>query len=115
VSLGAYAGAFGLLTGNLSFDALIESRLPWDSYPLAAAALLGAVALPMTAAAVTAWRGSPAAPSVTFVAGLSLVVWIAVQLAFIQSYSFFQPVYLVLGAAVSATAWAMRRTPPPRG
>jgi len=41
--------------------------------------------------------GPPAAATV--LVGVLLIVWIAVQLAFLQSLSFFQPLYAAIGVA----------------
>jgi hypothetical protein len=108
VALTAYGGAVAMLAGALSFGTEVEARLPWQSYPLAAAALTAFVAVPMTLAAVTSWRGSPTAPAWVFVAGLAQVVWIGLQLAFIQTYSPFHPIYLGVGAAALGLAWSIR-------
>ena len=37
-----------------------------------------------------------------------LLLWIAVELAFIQTYSWLQPVYLVVAAMVVALGWLLR-------
>jgi hypothetical protein len=67
------------------------------------------VALPMTAAAVLTWRGSRLAPEATGAAGLVLVLWLAVQLAVVRTYSFLQSAYLVVGVLVVVLAWAAGR------
>jgi hypothetical protein len=46
---------------------------------------------------------------VVFASGLLLVLWIAVQLAFIQTYSWFDPTYLGAAAVVLGLAWLMIR------
>ena len=53
--------------------------------------MLAFVAAPMTAAAVAAVRDLRYANELMVAAGLLRVAWIAVELAFIKSYSWFQP------------------------
>jgi hypothetical protein len=114
IAFSAYAGAAGLLGGQLTFGDAVNARLPFGSLPLAAVALLGVVAVPMTVAAVAAGRGSRHSAEVVFGAGLLLVAWIAVQLAFIQVYSWFQPAYLVAAIVVLTLGWMMSHRSPSR-
>jgi hypothetical protein len=109
VALSAYAGAWGLASGAIDLGAAVVSRLPWESRALAALALAACVALPMTAAALLTWRGSRIASETTGAAGLVLVLWIAVQLAVVRTYSFLQSAYLVVGVLVVVLAWALAR------
>ena len=100
VALSAWGGAVGLVAGFLTLGAEIEARLPLDSPVLGGLALATIVALPTTALAVLAWRGDPRTGDVAVVAGLLVVGWIAVQLAVIQTFSSFQPTYVVVGLAL---------------
>lgn len=108
VALTAYAGVVGLLGGGISFGTEIERRLPFESYLLAGLALLGFVAVPMTLAAVALWRRTTYSVEVLEAAGVMLVLWIAVQLAFIRTYSWFHPTYLTLAVVAIGLAMAMR-------
>ena len=54
----------------------------------------------MTVASVAAGRGMRHAADIVFGAGLLLVAWIAVELAFIKAYSWFHPTYLVAAIVV---------------
>ncbi|GAA1258732.1 hypothetical protein GCM10009657_37380 [Oryzihumus leptocrescens] len=101
MAVGAAAGTVGLWAGSIDFGEEITARLPWGSTLLAGTALLVVVALPMTLAAVAAWRGSPRAPELLLLAGLLLVGWIVVEVAFIRSFSWLQPVCAVWGALVA--------------
>lgn len=98
-ALSAWAGAVGLIGGGLSFGAALNERLPFDSLVLAGLALAAVVAVPSTVLAVLAWRGDPRTPAATVLVGMLLIAWIVVQLAFLQSFSFFQPLYAAIGVA----------------
>lgn len=101
MAVGAAAGTIGLWSGSVDFGEEITARLPWGSPLLAGAALLLVVAVPMAVAAVTSWRGDPRAPQRLLVAGLLLVGWIVVEVAFIRSFSWLQPVCAAWGALVA--------------
>ena len=113
VALSGYAGVVGLLGGGLSFGETIDARLPFGSLFLAGLALLVIVAVPMTVAAVAAGRGNTYGGDLVFGAGLLLVLWIGVELAFIQVYSWFHPTYLVAAVVVLALGWLLSRTSRP--
>lgn len=102
-ALSAWFGVLGLIGGGLSFGTELNERLPLDSLVLAGVALAAVVALPSTVLAVLAWRGDPRTPAMTVLVGVLLIVWIAVQLAFLQSFSFFQPLYTAIGVAFLVT------------
>jgi hypothetical protein len=109
IALSAYAGVVGLVGGAISFGEVIDARLPFGSPFLAGIALLAFVAAPMTAAAVASVRDLRHADELVFSAGLLLVAWIAVELAFIKSYSWFHPTYLVLAVVVLLCGWLLER------
>jgi hypothetical protein len=116
IALSAYAGVVGLVGGAISFDETINARLPYQSLFLAGMALLLVVAVPMTAAAVGCIRDLCYASELVIGAGLLLVAWIAVELAFIKSYSWFHPTYLGLAILVLISGWLLERagrTPSP--
>lgn len=98
-ALSAWFGVLGLLGGTLSFGSELNARLPFDSLVLAGLALAAVVALPSTVLAVLSWRGDPRTPRATVLVGLLLIAWIVVQLVFLQSFSFFQPLYASIGLA----------------
>ena len=56
-------------------------------HDLGRARVVGMVAVPMTIAAVVAAKDTHHSPDLVFAAGLLLVVWIGVELAFIKAYS----------------------------
>ena len=113
IAFSAYAGVVGLVGGGISFGDTIDARLPFGSLVLAGAGLLVIVALPMTAAAIAAARDTPRSADIVFGAGLLLVAWIAVELAFIKAYSWFHPTYLVAAIVVLGLGWLMNRVPSP--
>ena len=114
MAVAAAAGAVGLWAGGIDFGEEVTARLPWGSTLLAGTALLLVVAVPMGLAAVAAWRAAPRAPELLVVAGLLLVAWIAVELAFIRSLSWLQPVCLVWGLVVALWGRHAARTVGPR-
>jgi hypothetical protein len=109
IALSAYAGVVGLVGGGISFGETINARLPYQSLFLAGMALLLVVAAPMTAAAVACIRDLDYATELVIGAGLLLVAWIAVELAFIKSYSWFHPTYLALAILVLLCGWSLER------
>jgi hypothetical protein len=78
---------------------------------VAGLALLGFVAVPMSVAAAAAARPGPFTAVAVLVAGELLIAWIAVELTFIQTYSWLQPLYLIGAGAVVALAWFLARAP----
>lgn len=110
-ALSAWFGVLGLVGGGLSFGAELDARLPFDSLVLAGLALAAVVAVPSTVLAVLAWRGDPRTPAATVVVGVLLIAWIVVQLAFLQSFSFFQPLYAAIGLAFLVTGQVLGRRP----
>jgi hypothetical protein len=113
VALSGYAGVVGLLGGGISFGDTIDARLPLGSLFLAGLALLAIVAVPMTVASVAAGRGMRYGADIVFGAGLALVAWIAVELAFLEVYSWFHPTYLVAAIVVLGLGWLLNRTASP--
>jgi hypothetical protein len=109
LAVSAYAGGIGLIGGVLTFGPLIDDRLPFGSLLVAGLALLGFVAVPMSVAAAAAARPGPFTAVLVLAAGELLIAWIAVELIFIQSYSWLQPLYLVGAGTVVALAWILAR------
>jgi len=109
IALSAYGGVVGLVGGGLSFGETIDARLPYGSLFLGGIALLFFVAAPMTLAAVVSLRDPRHAGDIVMGAGLLLVAWIAIELAFIKSYSWFHPTYLALGILVALCGCLLNR------
>ena len=97
VAVSAGGGALGLTTGGLMLDDRSTARLPFHSPVLGGLALAVVVAVPFTALAASAWRGSARTDELALGSGVLLVGWILVELAFIRTISFFHPLYLVIG------------------
>lgn len=112
VAVSGYAGVVGLMGGGISFGEPIDARLPFGSLFVAGLAILCFVAVPMSVAAAAAARPGPLTAAIVLAAGELLIAWIAVELAFIQSYSWLQPLYLVGGGVVVALAWLLARNTP---
>ena len=106
VALPAVGGAVSLANGTIDMGEAIMDRFPWQSVQLAGVALFACVAVPFTALAVLAWRGSPRTPQATVAAGHLLVAWIVVQVLVIRTLSYFHPTYLAIGLSF---VWAGRR------
>jgi hypothetical protein len=109
IALSAYAGVVGLVGGAISFGETIKAWLPYHGLFLAGMALLLVVAAPMTAAAVACIRDLRYASELVIGACLLLVAWIAMELAFIKSYSWFDPTYLLLAILVMICGWLLER------
>ena len=87
---------------------MIANILRWSIRAVLVVLLL-VVAAPMTAAAVACIRDLRYASELVIGAGLLLVAWIAVELAFIKSYSWFHPMYLGLAILVLISGWLLER------
>jgi hypothetical protein len=114
IALTAYGGAVGLIGGWVSFGPAIDARLPLGSLVLAGVALMAFVAVPMTVAAIAAARGMARASDMIFAAGLLLVAWIAIELVFIKTYSWFHPAYLAAAGLVLVLGWLLERSTKPQ-
>ncbi len=80
----------------------VNRRLPLHSPVLGGCALALWVGAPSTVVAIAAWRRDHRADRACRVAGLLLVGWIIVELAFIREVSFLQPVFVGVGAVFVA-------------
>ncbi|WAL68947.1 hypothetical protein ORV05_14635 [Amycolatopsis cynarae] len=97
----AYGGAVGLISGMLDLGDEIEARLPFRSPVFGGAALAVVVGVPMTVAAWLAARRDTRSSIAAVIAGSLLVGWIAVEIGFVQSYSWIQPVFAFAGLGVA--------------
>lgn len=96
-SVAALAGAVGLATGTLSLDGDLDERLPFASPVFGGVALAVIVAVPFAVVAAMAWHGDERGDLAAAGAGVLLVGWIVVQLAFLRSPSFFHVLYVAVG------------------
>jgi hypothetical protein len=97
VAASAWGGVVGLATGVLDMGHDLNHRLPFHSPAFGACALAVIVAVPATALARQAARGDRRAGETALFAGVMLIVWIAVELAFIRQFSWLQPFYVGVG------------------
>jgi hypothetical protein len=119
-SFAAFAGTVGLATGTLALDDDLNERLPFASPVLGGIALAVVVGMPFALLARAAWHGDERADLAAAAAGVLLVGWIVVQLAFLRAPSFLHAVYLALGVAFAyagreALKASLRRPQHPRG
>lgn len=112
MALAGAAGGVGLVGGGIDFGDFttqIMDRIPWHSGVLAGSALLVTVTVPMSAVVAAALRRSRRQGILAVAAGLALVAWILVELAFIRTYSWMQPFCTVYGAVLAALGWCQHR------
>jgi hypothetical protein len=98
LAVSAWGGVVGLATGVLDMGHDLNRRLPFHSPVFGACALAVIVAIPATALARQAARGDGRTGETALFTGVMLIVWIAVELAFIRQFSGLQPVYIGVGA-----------------
>jgi len=101
IAVSAYAGAAGLITGGIDMGAEINARIPFDSPVFGGVALAVIVGVPMTVVTWLGARRDARSGAAAVVAGALLVGWIAVEIGFVQSYSWLQPVFAFAGLAVA--------------
>lgn len=97
MAVAAWTGVGLLVSGRSGLSESLTSRLPLGSTVLGGVGLMFAVALPMSVAAVLAFRGGPSAAEMTMAAGLLLVAWIVLELVVLRTVSWLQPVCAVYG------------------
>ena len=110
MSLAAVAGVIGLAGGGLDLGPAMTSRIPGASPVLGAVALGVVVAVPMGVAAVAGWRRSPRTADLAILAGTALIGWIVVEIAFIQAFSWLQPLCAAYGVMVVVLGLRLRLT-----
>ena len=109
VALGAVSGGVSLMVGWLDIGHTLSSRLPFSSPVLGGLALMLIVGLPFGVVCRRAWVGHRRAGVTAFVAGVLLVGWIIVQLAFIRSVSFLHPLFLAVGVVFMVVGYRSRQ------
>lgn len=100
LGVGALYGGIGLMTRSIGMPDSWLVGTPFPSWTLPGTALILVIALPMLAAAVLESRRAPGAQAATVTAGVLQVGWIAVQLLVMQRYHPFQPLVLIVAAAI---------------
>ncbi len=102
VSVSAYFGAVGLISGLLPIDAAMSANLPLHSLVFAGLALAVIVGLPSSAVVWLAARGHPGTAAAATVAGVLLVGWIAVEILIVREFSVLQVLYAAAGIGLIA-------------
>lgn len=100
VGVSAVGGAVYALMGAPGVSREWLRGSPFKSYAVPGLVLLVAVGGSMFAAAVSLLADASGARTVSVIAGLVLVAWIAVQVSIIGRRHWLQPVFLVLGLVV---------------
>ncbi len=113
MALSAFGGAVGLVSGWLSLGVRLNERLPFASPVMGGLALVVVIAVPFTVLARRAWLGDGSTGAGAILAGATAIGWIAVQLAVLREFSFFQPMYAAIGVAfvVAGVRIRSRRAP----
>jgi fermentation-respiration switch protein FrsA (DUF1100 family) len=108
-------GGLGLIAGFVALGDPIDGRLPFDSPVLAGVALIVLVAVPLTALAWSAFSAGPRTDELALVSGVLLIGWIVGQVVVIRTFSWFQPLYLVIGVGFVVVSNRVTVTPRRRG
>lgn len=95
-----YAGALGLLTGAIDLGDEVTARLPFHSTVLAGLAEAVIVAVPMTAVTSLALKADVRTGRTATVAGILLLVWVALGALVVRDYSWLQAFLAAAGLAV---------------
>jgi hypothetical protein len=109
VAANAVYGGIGLLVNGMGMPDEWLEPLPVDTWTLPGAALLLTVAVPQLVAAWLVWTHHRWAAVAGVLAGVGLLLWIAVQLLLLQRYFFLQPVIAGLGLVEMLLGWAWVR------
>lgn len=113
VAYQAVSGGIGLMTNTWQLPTDYLLRTPFQTWVGPGWLLISLVAVPHVLAAVpqVLMPGRPRLGILAgYLAGGSLVVWIAVQLALLQMYFFLQPIIVVIGLIEAGLAfWWQRR------
>jgi len=105
VAVVALVRAVALTTGYFDPGSVITGRLPFQSPALCGVALALVVATPMATAGLLARGGHRRAGEVAMLAGVLLLGWIGVQLMVIRTFTWIQPVMVVVGLAMFTAGW----------
>jgi hypothetical protein len=111
IAVNAVGGAWYGLGGAPEIPKEWLEGTPFESYLVPSLVLLVAVGGGMTWAAVSLLAGRPRAPAISVAAGVTLMAWIAGQVAMIGprgGFSWLQPSSFAAGALVAVMGWRLR-------
>jgi len=104
IAISAYGGTLGLITGALDMGHTLNQRLPLHSPVLGGIALALIVGFPASVVATMAWHRDRRADAASVAAGVLLVGWIVIEIAFIREFAFLQLFYAGAGVVFVAVA-----------
>ena len=102
--VGAVGGAVYLIAGGAGMDPALLSSTPFTGWAWPGVALAIVVAIPMLVAAGAEWLRTRWASRASLASGVSLLVWITIQVALIGFQTSLQPALFLVGLAVTALA-----------
>ena len=109
LAAGAIFGGTQLLRNGFGMPLSWLSHTPFTGWTLPGLALLIGVALPQLTAAALIAASHRWALAASYLAGLAVIAWIAVQLLVLQRYFFLQPVIAGFGLAEVLLSWIWQR------
>lgn len=115
VATAAIVGGVGMLADNaIGLPDSWLAATPFPTWRWPAVLLLSTVAVPASAAVIGEWRREAWAPLASTLAGVSLVLWIVVQVVVIRKFHVLQPVFGAAGVAILLLSARLHRGGPPR-
>jgi hypothetical protein len=113
LGIGALAGGIALVTrpdgSNMQFDTAILAGSPFPDFLVPGLVLGGLFGVGSLAVAVMGMRHHVVAPFLAFGIGCAQMIWIAVQLAIIETVSFLHPLMFATGLviALGSVGWGL--------
>ncbi|MTD53146.1 hypothetical protein [Amycolatopsis pithecellobii] len=101
IAIFAVAGAVGLMTGTLGLEEEVVARFPFGSAVFGGLALVLVVGVPMGLVCYFGSRPDRRTSGAAIVAGCLLIAWVAVEIGFVQTYSWLQVVFAFAGVLVA--------------
>ncbi|HEX6932732.1 MAG TPA: hypothetical protein VF162_11350 [Streptosporangiaceae bacterium] len=114
LTAGAIFGGTQLVRDGFGMPLSWLGHTPFTSWTLPGLALLIGVAVPQLTAALLIATAHRLALVASYLAGIALIAWIAIQLLVLQRYFFLQPVIVGFGVAEILLASAWQRMARPR-
>ena len=119
LAIGALAGGLALMLGPrgeiIALKVAQLSGSPFDTYFVPGLILFGVLGLGPLGPAALAWAHHSLAPIATFIVGLALLSWLAVEIAIVGYTNDppLQPFYLIVGAVIALVGlgWMVETVP----